>query len=67
MLGSLSWKMSRTDEAIDAPVDDICQLAHCALIGDESDAAVEFEVQHRLIHAIPDGDIEQQKELLKVS
>ena len=56
----------RTDETIDA-LDCICQLAHHALIGDESDAAVEFEVKHRLICAIPGGDIQLQKELLKVS
>ena len=36
-------------------------------LGDGSDAAVKFEVQHRLIHAIPEGDIELWKELLKVS
>ena len=36
-------------------------------IGGGSDAALEFEVQHRLIHAIPDGDIELWKEILKVS
>ena len=53
----------RTDETIDY----ICQPAHCALIGDGSDADVEFEVQCRLIHAIPNGDIELWKELLKVS
>ena len=57
----------RTDETIDALVDCICQLAHCAQIGDGSDAAVEFEVQCRLICAIPDGNIELWKELLKVS
>ena len=57
----------RTDETIDALIDHIHQLACCALKGDGSDAAVEFEVQHRLIHTIPDGDIELQKELLKVS
>ena len=56
----------RTDETIEAPMDCICQLAHHALIGDGSDAAVEFQVQHRLIGAIPDGDIELWKELLKV-
>ena len=56
----------RADETIDALVDHICQLAHHVLIGDGGDGAVEFEVQHRLIHAIPDGDIELQKELLKV-
>ena len=57
----------RTDETIDALIDHIFQLAHCALIGDESDVAVEFEVQCRLIHSIPDGDIELWKELLKVN
>ena len=59
--------VKRTDETIDALIDYICQLACHELIGDASDAAVEFEAQHRLIHAIPDGDIELQKELLKVS
>ena len=39
----------RTDETIDALIDHIHQLTHCVLIGDGSDAAVEFEVQHRLI------------------
>ena len=57
----------RTNETTDALIDCICQLACCALIGDGSDAAVEFEVQSRLILAIPDGDIELWKELLKVS
>ena len=57
----------RADETIDTIIDCICQLAYCALIGDASDAAVQFEVQHRLIHAIPDSGIELQKELLKVS
>ena len=57
----------RTDETVDALIDCICQLACHALIGDGSDAAVEFEAQCRLIHAIPDGDIGLQKELLKVS
>ena len=57
----------RTDETIDALIDRICQLACHTLIGDGSDAAVKFEVQCRLIHAIPDGDIELQKGLLKVS
>ena len=51
----------RTDETINALVDHICQLACCALIGDGSDAAVKFEVQHRLIHAIPDSDIELRR------
>ena len=57
----------RTDETIDALIDCTCQLAPHTLIGYGSDAAVEFKVQCRLIHAIPDGDIELQKELLKVS
>ena len=57
----------RTDETIDALIDHIHQLAHFTLIGDGSDAAVEFEAQCRLIHAIPDGEIELWKELLKVS
>ena len=56
----------RTNEKVDALIDHIYQHAHCALIGDGSDSAVEFEVQHRLIHAIPDGDIGLWKELLKV-
>ena len=59
--------MKRTDETTDALIDCIHQLACCTLIGDGSDAAVEFEVQHRLICAIPDGDIELWKELAKVS
>ena len=57
----------RTDEKIDAVIDHICQLACSALIGNGSDATVEFEVQCRLICANPDGDIELWKELLKVS
>ena len=57
----------RTDETIDALIDHICQISCCSLIGDGNDAAVEFKVQHRQIHAIPDGDIELWKELLKVS
>ena len=52
---------------IDVLIDYICQLVHHALIGDGSDAAVEFEVQCRLIHAILNGGIELWKELLKVS
>ena len=45
----------------------ICQLTHRAQISDGSDAAIEFEVQCRLIWAIPDTDIELHKQLLKVS
>ena len=51
---------------IDGLTDHICQLACHALIGDRSNAAVEFKAQDRLIHTILDGDIELQKELLKV-
>ena len=57
----------RADETIDVLIDCIHKLACHALIGDGSDVAVEFELQHRLIHAIPDGDIELWRELLKVS
>ena len=56
-----------TDETMDVLIDYICKLTHCALIGDGSDEVVEFEVQWRMICAIPDGDIELWKELLKVS
>ena len=48
-------------------VDRICQLTCCAQIGDGSDATIEFEVQCRLIQAIPDANFELQKELLKVN
>ena len=44
--------IKRTDKTSDVLVDCICQLAHCALTDDGSDAAVEFEVQCRLIGAI---------------
>ena len=57
----------RSDESIDELIDRICQLAHCVQIGDGSNAAIEFEVQCRLIGAIPDANIGLQKELLKVS
>ena len=56
----------RTEETIDVVIDHICHLAHPAVIDDGSDAAVEIEVQCRLVHAIPDSNIELQKELLKV-
>ena len=56
----------RTDKATHALVDHKYQMAHPALIGDGSDVVVEFEVQHRLIHTIPDGNIGLLKELLKV-
>ena len=57
----------RFDESIDELVDWICQLACRTQISNGSDAAIEFEVQHRLIPAILDTDIELHKQLLKVS
>ena len=57
----------RSDESINELVDWICQLTHRAQISNGSDAAIEFKVQHRLIQAIPDADIELHKQLLKVS
>ena len=57
----------RSDESIDELVNQTCQLAQRAQIGDGSDAAIEFEVQCRLIRAIPDAEIELCKQLLKVS
>ena len=54
----------RSKESIDELVDCIHQLACRAQIGNGSDAAIEFEVQHRLIWAIPDADIELCKQLL---
>ena len=57
----------RSDESIDELVDQICQLACRAQIGNGSDGAIEFKVQHRLIWAIPDANIELHKQLLKVS
>ena len=57
----------RSDKSIDELVDWICQPAHRAEIGDGSDAAIEFKVQHRLIWAIPDANIEMHKQLLKFS
>ena len=57
----------RSAETIDELVDQICQLACRAQIGNGSDAAIEFEVQCRLIWVIPDADIKLCKQLLKVS
>ena len=57
----------RSDESIDELIDRILQLTHHAQIGNGSDSAIKFEVQHRLIWAMPDVDIKLQKELLKVS
>ena len=57
----------RSDESIYELVDQICQLTHRAQIGDGSDAAIKFEVQHRLIQVIPDTAIKLHKQLLKVS
>ena len=57
----------RSDKSINELVDSIFQLAHRAQISNGSDAAIEFKVQHRLIWAIPDANIELHKQLLKVS
>ena len=57
----------RSDESINELVDRIHQLTCRAQMGNGSDAAIEFEVQCRLIWAIPDDDIELCKKLLKVS
>ena len=57
----------RSGESIDELVDRICQLSHHVQIGNNSNAAIEFKVQHRLIEAIPDANTELWKELLKVS
>ena len=57
----------RSDKTIDELGNRICQLAQRAQISDGSDAAIEFEVQHRLIRVIPDTDIELCKQLLKVT
>ena len=53
----------RSDESIDELIDRICQLTHCVQIGNGSDVAIEFEVQCRLIWAIPDANIKLWKEL----
>ena len=39
----------RSDRSINELIDRICQLTHHAQIGDGSNAAIEFEVQCRLI------------------
>ena len=57
----------RSDESVNELIDRICQLAHHAQIGNDSNAAIEFEVQCRLIGAIPDADIKLWKELLNVN
>ena len=57
----------RSDKSICELVDQIHQLACRAQISNGSDAAIEFEVQCRLIWVIPDANIELQKQLLKVS
>ena len=56
-----------SDKSINKLIDRICQLAHHVQIGDGSNATNEFKVQCRLIWAIPNADIELQKELLKVN
>ena len=53
----------RSDKSVDELIDRICQLACSVQIGNGSNATIEFEVQCRLIWAIPDADIELQKEL----
>ena len=57
----------RPDKSVNELIDRIWQLAHHAQIGNGSDAAIELEVQCRLIQAIPDTNIKLQKELLKVN
>ena len=57
----------RSDESINELVDQICQLARRAQIGNGSDALIEFELQCRLIWAFPDANIELCKQPLKVS
>ena len=57
----------RSDESVNELIDRISQLAHHAQTGNGSDAATEFELECRLIGAIPDADIELWKELLKVN
>ena len=61
VLESMSWKMSRREQ--------MRQLMYSLIIyaNNGSNAAVEFEIQCRLIWAIPDGDMELWKEPLKVS
>ena len=56
----------RSYESIDELVDWIHQLICRAQIGNDSDAAIEFKVQCRLIWVIPDANIKQCKQLLKV-
>ena len=56
----------RSDESISELVDQIYQLAHGAQIANGSDAAMKYEVQHRLIWVIPDANIKLCKQLLKV-
>ena len=55
----------RQNETVDELVDRIRELARLAQIGDNSDEAIEFEVERRLIKAIPDTDIMLRKELLR--
>ena len=57
----------RSDKSINELVDRICKLVCRAQISNGSDAVIEFEVQHRLIWAIPDTNIELHKQLLKVN
>ena len=56
----------KSGESANELVDRIRQMARLAEIGNGSNEAIEFEVQHRLIRAIPDEDIDLRKEMLKV-
>ena len=56
-----------SDESVNELIDRICQVTCHAQIGDGGNATIEFKVQCRLIQAIPDADIDLQKELLKVN
>ena len=57
----------RSDESVNELVDMIHQLTHHAQIGNGGITTIEFKIQCRLIWAIPDANIELQKELLKVN
>ena len=50
----LEYITKRSDKSIDELVDQICQPAHRAQICNGSNTAIEFEVQCRLIWAIPE-------------
>ena len=54
----------KADETIEEVMDCMCQLIHHVQIGDQWNAAFVFEVQCRLIHAIPNDNIELCREHL---